>query len=201
MFISIKLKQKLMALKKQKIETVKEIIYWAYANLAMAHTAVLCNQEKYLKINFIIRAKLFKGLKDQTMNIRTMFDDEKIKLQTGRICNYCGSRENLALDHIFPQKLAGQDHADNLVFACRTCNSSKGKKDLMEWMNFRKQFLPLMIIRRYLKLTFNYCVEKNLVDKKIEELKDIDLPFKITLLPTSYPTPDKLVLNIERKEV
>ncbi len=58
-----------------------------------------------------------------------------------------------------------------------------------------------MIIRRYLKLTFNYCVEKKLIDKKIEELKDIGLPFKITLLPTSYPVPDKLVLNIEGKEV
>ena len=186
-------------IEKRNIETVKEIIYWAYANLAMAHTAVVHKQEKYSKFNFVIRSKLFKGLKDQTMNIRTIFDDEKIKLQTGRICNYCGSRENLALDHIFPQKSGGQDHADNLILACRICNSSKGKKDLMEWMSFRKQFLPLMIIRRYLKLTFNYCLDNKLVDKKIEELNDIDLPFKITFLPTSYPAPDKLILNVEER--
>ena len=49
----------------------------------------------------MIRAKLFKGLKDGTMNMRTIFDDERIKLQTGQICNYCGSTEKLALDHIF----------------------------------------------------------------------------------------------------
>ena len=184
---------------KEKIEIVRELIYWSYANLAMAHTAVEKGQEKYGAFNFMIRAKLFKGLKEKTMSMRTIFDDEKIKLQTGQICNYCGSPDKLALDHIFPQKFGGQDDAENLIFACRTCNSSKGKKDLMEWMNFRGQFLPLMIIRRYLKLTYNYCVHNNLIDKHIEELKGLDLPFKIDLLPTSYPNPTELKLNIEKQ--
>lgn len=181
---------------KQKIETVKELIYYSYANLAMAHTAVDKKQEKYGTFNFMIRAKLFKGLKDGTMNMRTIFDDEKIKLQTGQICNYCGSADKLALDHIFPQKYGGKDNAENLIFACRTCNSSKGKKDLMEWMNYRGQFLPLMIIRRYLKLTFNYCNDFGLLDKKIEELREMELPFKIDLLPTNYPKPNELTLII-----
>jgi hypothetical protein len=184
---------------KQKIETVREYIYYSYANLAMAHTAVNKKQEKYGAFNYMIRAKLFKGLKDGTMNMRTIFDDEKIKLQTGQICNYCGSNEQLALDHIFPQRYGGQDNGENLIYACRVCNSSKGKKDLMEWMIFRGQFLPLMIIRRYLKLTFNYCNENGLLDKKIEELNGMELPFKINLLPISYPNPNELVLNIEKK--
>jgi hypothetical protein len=185
---------------KQKIETVRELIYYSYANLAMAHTAVDKKQEKYGTFNYMIRAKLFKGLKEGTMNMRTIFDDEKIKLQTGQMCNYCGSAEKLALDHIFPQKYGGQDNAENLIFACRTCNSSKGKKDLMEWMNFRGQFLPLMIIRRYLKLTFNYCNNFGLLDKKIEELKEMELPFKIDLLPTNYPNPKELTLTINEKK-
>lgn len=152
--------------------------------------------EKYGMINYMIRAKLFKGLKDGTMNMRTIFDDEKIKIQTGKICNYCGSSDKLAIDHIFPQKLGGKDDAENLIFACKSCNSSKGKKDLIQWMNFRGEFLPLMIIRRYLKLTFNYCLENQLIDKNIEELKDLELPFKIELLPTLFPKPYKLILNI-----
>ena len=67
----------------------------------------------------------------------------------------------------------------------------------MEWMNFKEKFLPLMLIRRYLKLTFNYCKEHSLIDKNIEEIKELELPFKIELLPTSYPSPSKLILNIE----
>lgn len=184
---------------KQKIEIVRELIYYSYANLAMAHTAVDKKQEKYERFNFMIRAKLFKGLKDGTMNMRTIFDDEKIKLQTGQVCNYCGSNEKLALDHIFPQKYGGKDDAENLIFACKTCNSSKGKKDLMEWMGFQGEFLPLMIIRRYLKLTFNYCNKHNLLDHKIEDLKTMELPFKIELLPTEFPKPNELVLNITEK--
>lgn len=178
------------------IETVREQIYWSYANLAMAHTAVVKNQEEYGKFNYMIRARLFKGLKEGTMNMRTIFDDEKIKLQTGQICNYCGSSEKLSLDHIFPQRYGGKDDAENLIFSCRTCNSSKGKKDLMEWMLLRGQFLPLMVIRRYLKLTYNYCLDNDLLDKKIEELASIELPLKIELLPTSFPSPKELILNM-----
>ena len=182
---------------KRKIETVREQIYWSYANLAMAHTAVDKKQEKYGRFNYMIRARLFKGLKDGTMNMRSIFDDEKIKLQTGQICNYCGSSEKLTLDHIFPKRFGGKDDAENLIFACSRCNSSKGKKDLIEWMNFRGEFLPLMIIRRYLKLTFTYCLKNELLDLKIEELNGRELPFRIDLLPISYPKPNKLVLNIE----
>ena len=120
--------------------------------------------------------------------------------ETVQICNYCGSSDNLALDHIFPQRFGGKDNAENLIFACRSCNSSKGKKDLMEWMDFRGKFLPLMIIRRYLKLTFNYCLENDLIDKKIEELNGKELPFKIDLLPTSYPSPNELILNIGKNK-
>ncbi len=56
-----------------------------------------------------------------------------------------------------------------------------------------------MIIRRYLKLTFSYCVEQNLIDKNIEGIKELKFPFKIELLPTSYPSPSELILNIENQ--
>jgi len=82
---------------KQQIETVRDRIFFSYANLAMAHSAVARKQEKYGQFNFMVRARLFKGLKDGSMNMRTIFDDEKIKVQTGQICNYCGSTDRLAL--------------------------------------------------------------------------------------------------------
>ncbi len=180
----------------QQIGTVRELICLSYANLAMAHTAVERKQEKYEPFNFMIRARLLKGLQTGKMNMRTIFDDEKIKIQTGHTCNYCGSTERLTLDHILPKKFGGQDDAENLIYACRYCNSSKGKKDLMEWMSYRGQFLPLMIIRRYLKLTFKYCVENDLIDKQVEELLNMKLPFRVDLIPVSFPDPKELVLNI-----
>ena len=175
-------------------ETVREYLYWAYANLAMAHTAVDKKQTTYGRFNFMIRAKLYKGLITGSMNIRTLFDDEKIKLSIGTKCNYCDSTDKISLDHILAQVLGGKDEGDNLIIACKSCNSSKGKKDLMEWMNFRGEFLPLMIIRRYLKLTITFCIDNDFMDTKLSDLDLQEIPFKIHFIPINYPTPDKLRL-------
>ena len=131
------------------------------------------------------------------MNIRTIFDDEKVKLQTGQKCNYCGSTEYLALDHIFAKSIIKKDTAENLVYACRSCNSSKGKKDLMQWMQYRQSFLPLLIIRRYLKLVFLYCDGNGLLNLPLNNLEALDLPFEIEFIPTSFPNPAQLTLSID----
>lgn len=165
----------------------------------MAHTAVDRKQEKYATFNYMIRAKLFKGLIDGSMNIRTLFDDEKIKLLSGSKCSYCSSTESLAFDHIFSQKMGGKDSGDNLIYACRSCNSSKGKKDMMEWMKDKNVFPPLMILRRYLKLVINYCIEKELMEHNVNDLKNQGHPFKIEYIPLSYPKPNELILTVEQK--
>ena len=182
---------------KREYKTVKEKLFWSYANLAMAHTAVERKQEKYATFNYMIRAKLFKGLCDGSMNIRTLFEDEKIKLLSGQKCSYCGSINDLALDHIFPKKFGGKDVGDNLIYACRSCNSSKGKKDLMEWMKSREQFPPLMVLRRYLKLIVEFCVRENLMDFFAEDLRNQDYPFKIEYIPVSFPKPSLLRITME----
>lgn len=64
-------------------------------------------------------------------------------------------------------------------------------------MTLRGKFPPLMIIRRYLKLTLKYCLQNNLLDKNIEEITNLELPFKIELLPTSFPQPKDLRLCVE----
>ena len=182
---------------KKELNTVKEILFWSYANLAMAHTAVDRKQTKYATFNYMIRAKLFKGLIEGSMNIRTIFDDEKIKLLSGSKCSYCGATENLALDHIFAKKLGGKDTGDNLIYACRSCNSSKGKKDMMEWMDYKNVFPPLMILRRYLKLVVIYCLENGLMECAVNQLKSQKNPFNIEYIPVSYPKPSELVLVVE----
>ncbi len=164
---------------KKELNSVKEILFWSYANLAMAHTAVDRKQEKYATFNYMIRSKLFKGLMEGSMNIRSLFDDEKIKLLSGNKCSYCGSSEKLALDHIFSQKMGGKDTGDNLIYACKHCNSSKGKKDLMEWMNYKNKFPPLMVLRRYLKLVVAYCAENRLMECSVDDLKKQKHPFSL----------------------
>ena len=175
--------------------TIEELICWSYANLAMAHSAISQGATKYSKINFIIRARLYKGLINKTMSMGSLIDDEKAKLKAGCCCAYCGSPENLSVDHLIPQIKGGANSADNSVFACRRCNSSKGSSDLFEWYNKKECFPPLLIVRRYLKIVHLYCEINNLLEKHLEDV-DIDtLPFRLDLIPTEYPEPSTLSLQ------
>lgn len=46
----------------------------------------------------------------------------------GFTCSYCGSTENLSIDHILAESKGGKTIADNLQTLCRSCNSRKGAK-------------------------------------------------------------------------
>lgn len=49
-----------------------------------------------------------------------------------RICHYCKA-DATEVDHLWPRRYGGGDHVNNLVAACRKCNSSKGASiDLSE---------------------------------------------------------------------
>jgi 5-methylcytosine-specific restriction endonuclease McrA len=49
-------------------------------------------------------------------------------------CQYCGSSHNLTCDHIIPLVRGGTNETSNLATACRSCNSSKGHKDIGDWL-------------------------------------------------------------------
>ncbi len=61
----------------------------------------------------------------RSSDAKRMFRDS-IKARDGHKCVYCGSSENLTVDHIRPKSKGGSDTADNLVTACRPCNQAKG---------------------------------------------------------------------------
>ena len=50
-----------------------------------------------------------------------------IFVRDGYMCTYCGSTENLTIDHIVPRAKGGARwDADNCTTACRRCNQAKG---------------------------------------------------------------------------
>ena len=73
--------------------TVAELIYWSYANLAMAHDGIVRGLPTYDKTSFIIRMRLYKGLLSGKMQISSLFKDERWKMENGARCVYCGSTD------------------------------------------------------------------------------------------------------------
>ena len=177
-----------------KIEpkTIGEALYWSYANLGMAHKAVNDQVDKYKQLHFIIRSKLYHGLMNGNMNVRSLFHDEKSKLHADKCCVYCGSIEKLSIDHIIPQKKGGNDNGENLVLACRKCNCSKNDTDLLTWYQKRNELPPLKILRNYLKIVIQYCKENDLMSRELDTSCELNLPFAIEHIPFNYPTPNQL---------
>ena len=58
---------------------------------------------------------------------------ERIKETWNYQCAYCGSTENLTLDHVKPRSLGGPDTTQNVVCACNECNHEKGHIEWKTW--------------------------------------------------------------------
>lgn len=167
--------------------TVGEKLFWSYANLAMAHVALKDGAVKYSVKHFGIRARLYAGLRKGTMAVRSLFDDEREKLAQGPRCSYCGAADRLSVDHIFPRLKGGRDAADNLLPACRSCNASKGARDLLDWMRGRDAFPTLFVYRRYLKLALAEAEAAGLMHAPLAALPEDALPFDPAALPGKPP--------------
>jgi 5-methylcytosine-specific restriction endonuclease McrA len=48
-------------------------------------------------------------------------------------CFYCGSLKSKTIDHVIPINKGGTHSIGNLVPCCKSCNSSKHDKFIMEW--------------------------------------------------------------------
>jgi hypothetical protein len=73
-------------------------------------------------------------------NLRTTSSSEAKRLWRKEIkekwenqCAYCGSKENLTIDHIVPQSKGGTDFTKNVVCCCHSCNQSKGHEHWKLW--------------------------------------------------------------------
>ena len=56
-----------------------------------------------------------------------------IKEQWNYKCAYCGSEDNLTIDHVVPRAKGGSDFTKNVVCCCHSCNQNKGHIDWEEW--------------------------------------------------------------------
>ena len=143
----------------------------------------------------MIRARLLKGLSTGTMAIGSLLDDERLKMTLPRACAYCGGTDHLSLDHLVPRIAGGADSGDNVVWACRGCNSSKGGRDLLVWMKLKERFPPLLLLRRYLKLALADPQVRGLLTTPLDEAPAT--AFALDFIPTTFPAPNELVLWVE----
>lgn len=143
---------------------------------------------------YMIRAKAFKAYKEGRWKIHGLFEFNIEKIKSNNYCWYCGKEmepSKLTKDHVFPRIKGGKDCLDNIIMVCKACNSSKGKMDLFEWYEeIREEWPPINVWVHYLKNIYLYSVENELIDKPLEEMDTMELPFKWRYIPLDYPQPE-----------
>ncbi len=174
--------------------TVGEALYWRYAHLAMMERIVQDRAARPGPRHYMIRTRLYSGLRKGTMNVRGFFDDERLKATLPQVCWYCGSTDRLSMDHIIPRSRGGGDSGENLLTVCHPCNSSKGSKDLIVWMRARGGFPCLYLLRRYLKLAIMHCREIGVMDLPLADAASLDLPFNFAAATATFPPVAELQL-------
>lgn len=83
---------------------------------------------------------IYNSFRDYLYNLHTTSSGEarrmwkaSIKANWNYKCAYCGSGDELTIDHIIPQSLGGIDFSTNVVCCCRSCNISKNHRNWLEW--------------------------------------------------------------------
>ena len=177
-----------------------EYLYWAYANLQMMDYALSAGKAKFDAPCFSVRAKAYKAYKEGRWHIHDLLENNIAKIQSPNVCWYCGKKvdnpKELTIDHIIPRSKGGDNSMDNIFMVCKTCNSSKRDMDVMEWFfTQREEFPPLAVIAHYIKQIYLYASGNNLMDKPLDEVCQIELPFNPEFIPIEYPHPEDYLIK------
>ena len=57
----------------------------------------------------------------------------KIKERWDYKCAYCGSEDNITIDHVLARSKGGKDITKNVVCCCHSCNQSKAQTPWEDW--------------------------------------------------------------------
>jgi len=83
----------------------------------------------------------------------------KIKEKWGNECAYCGSEENLTIDHVIPRSKGGMDKSKNMVCCCESCNQDKAHTPWKEWY-FAQDFFNIEQYNKIQKMLLEYFINK-----------------------------------------
>ena len=178
-----------------KYQTFADLLYASYSGLQTLGFAFAKGKQRYDRKCYAFRESVIKRLKAGEMKIGDLYQNIIRQMTSPHdACWYCGRSVSdcgpLTADHIFPRMKGGENVSDNLIMVCRSCNSSKGAKDLLAWYRERGEFPPMRVLAHYLKLVNQYALDSGLLGLSLEELSGMDLPFDFRYLPLPYPQPE-----------
>lgn len=86
---------------------------------------VFCSISSHFPLPSIVRLNVFVRVPFK----KIMLNRKNILRRDALRCQYCGRTDlPLTIDHILPRSRGGEDSWENLITACRRCNTKKGNR-------------------------------------------------------------------------
>lgn len=147
------------------IKSVRDIIFWQYAK-------IIADSSNFGKTNYGFIMSKFKELQTKKIHWSTTIREYIKEHEIPNQCIYCGVNEKLTLEHILPSSKGGPNITDNVVWVCKSCNSSKGAKRLYEWKGLKNKDQHHRVAEgKYLKLLYKmHEVKGSLNETEIKNL-------------------------------
>jgi hypothetical protein len=76
--------------------------------------------------------------------VHMAYSRKVVFMRDGHACVYCGSKDQLTIDHLHPRTRGGKTVYENVVTCCWECNNAKGDKSIEQvgWKLRRKPYAP-----------------------------------------------------------
>jgi hypothetical protein len=148
------------------VKTIREEIYYEYAKLI--------SRSAHGSIQYAFVADRFKKLRDSRITISNTIREWEREQELPHQCVFCNTQNNLTTDHLIPRGRGGDDSSDNLVLACKSCNSSRGDRGVFEWLGLKaKDKLHRLVAGKYLKQLLRIHEELKTIDIHEEHLSQL----------------------------
>jgi hypothetical protein len=148
------------------VKTIREEILYEYAKLI--------SRSAYGTLERAFITDRFMKLRDGEINISDTIREWEREQELPKECVFCGAKEDLSTDHLIPKNRGGDDSADNLVQACKSCNSSRGDKGIFEWLGLeKKDNLHRLVAGKYLKELLRIHEERGTFNVTKKDIGDL----------------------------
>jgi hypothetical protein len=126
------------------VKSIREEILYEYAKLI--------SRSAYGSLERGFITDRFMKLRANEITISDTIREWEREQELPKLCVFCGTKDDLSTDHLIPKNRGGDDTADNLVLACKSCNASRGDKGVFEWLGLeKKDNLHRLVAGKYLK--------------------------------------------------
>ncbi len=140
--------------------TPRQLLYWEYSKLVAG--SAIGDRREFSFVN-----ATYSKLLATNSPLSGILRENKLLLDQGTTCAYCGAGTKLHWDHIIPISVGGPDTIDNLVRACEQCNLRKGPKDPYQWYSpDHLDNIPRLVLGKMLKTLFEAYSIRNLLDSE-----------------------------------